>query len=216
MSTFAIGSLFDTAPDLDTGIDLAPVLEASLERVTKIRFMPAAPPPKKTLRDQLSDVDAIANTIEALDAEDLTDEARSELAAMLMDAIAGTKRKIDNATSALAMFEHWETAATAEATRLQLRAKRFFRRRERLEGYLVATLEASNLTKIEGETSAIALRLNPAKVVIDDATKISHEFLRYPEPPPPEPDKTAIKAALKAKRTVPGAHLERGKKLVRS
>jgi hypothetical protein len=212
-----LGPLFDTAPDLDTGVDLAPLLEASIERVSNVRFMPAAAPdPRKTLREHLSDVDAIADTIEAFDAENLTDEARNELAAMLLDAITGTKRKIDNSTQVLAMYEHLETAALAEGARLQLRAKRFARQRERLENYLIATIEQSGLKKLDGETSAIALRICPERVVIDDENAIPPAFLRIPAPPAAVPDKTAIKQAIAAGAVVDGAHVERGMRLVRS
>lgn len=210
-----VGSLFDRTPDLD--VDYTPLLQASIERATNVRFMPpAAETPKKTLREHLSDVDAIADTIEALDAEDLSDEDREQLSRMLIEAITGTKRKVDNSTQVLAMYEHLETAALAEGVRLQLRAKRFARQRERLETYLIATLEASGLKKLDGETSAIALRTCPERVVIDDESAIPPAFLRLPAPPAATPDKTAIKQAIAGGFTVAGAHVERGRKLVRS
>jgi hypothetical protein len=202
--TPSMGTLFDRAPDFYDAVEAAPP--------TNIVEMPV----RKTLREHLSDVDAIADTIEALDAEDLTDEARDELSRMLIAAIAGTKKKIDNATSCLAMWDGLEAAANAEITRLNKRASTFARQRDRLESYLIAVLEASKLTKLEGNTSAIALRLNPPAVIVEDAAKVPHEFLRYPDPPPPSPDKPAIKKALASGRVVIGCRLERGKKLVRS
>lgn len=209
---------------LENSPDLTTLLERSVEQVSNVRFMPGVvkeslttpDPPRKTLREHISDVDTIVDTIEGLEAEDLTEEARNELTAALLDAIAGTKHKIDNATRALATWEHLETAALAEVARLQLRAKRFAARRERLEGYLVATLETSGLKKIEGETSAIAIRLCPEKVVIDDEVALPAAYWREPPMPAPVPDKTAIKLAIAAGREVAGAHVERGRKLVRS
>jgi hypothetical protein len=49
--------------------------------------------------------------------------------------------------------------------------------------------------------------------VIDEPALIPVEFLRTPPPPAPEPDKTAIAAAIKAGREVPGAHVEQRKSL---
>jgi hypothetical protein len=46
-----------------------------------------------------------------------------------------------------------------------------------------------------------------------DAAQVPAEFMKQPEPPPAAPDKTAIKAALKAGTDVPGARLVRGQRL---
>lgn len=205
--TTTLGSLFDGAPDL---LDFTPET-APATAPSNLTVMP-----KRTLREHLNDVDAIAETIEALDADDLDDVSRDALSEMLIKAIAGTREKIDSSTRVLAMFEHLEAAAAAEAARLAKRASGFARRRDRLETYLLAVLEASKLTKIEGNTSAITVRLNPASVVIDEGIQLAPEFLRTPPPPAAVPDKTAIKAALTRKEYVPGCRLERAKRLVRS
>ncbi len=50
-------------------------------------------------------------------------------------------------------------------------------------------------------------------VKIDDQSKIPFEYIRTPEPPAPQPDKTAIKEALKAGQLVPWATIEVRKNL---
>ena len=114
------------------------------------------------------------------------------------------------------MFEGLEASAEKEIERLAKRVERYQKQRERLETYVLAVLTASKLDRIEGDTSTLAKRLNPPKVVIEDGATFGHEFTRYPPAPPPEPDKAAIAKALKAKRKVAGAHLEQKLRLVRS
>jgi hypothetical protein len=176
----------------------------------------ADPPVKKSLRAHIEGVDAIAQTVESLDDEQLDDEARDELSAMLIAAIAGTKRKVDDTARVLSMFAHLEAAAKSERDRLDKRAKYFARQSERLETYLLATLEASKLDRLDGETSTLRRQRNPPRVVIAEGASVPHQFLVYPDAPPPHPDKAAIAKALKAKRTVAGCSLVADYRLVRS
>jgi hypothetical protein len=174
------------------------------------------PPAKISLRQHIEGVDAIADAIEQLDAKDLTPEVRDELSAALIGAIAGTKRKVDDTARVLAMFEHLGAAAKAEKDRLAKREAFYARQFERLNDYVLATLEASKLPKIEGETSTLRRQKNPPRLVIAPGTKIADEWLVYPDAPPPQPDKDAIKRAIKAKRVVEGCSLEADYRLVRS
>lgn len=79
--------------------------------------------------------------------------------------------------------------------------------------YLMDNMQACNITKIESPFFIVAIRDNPPAVVIDDPGQIPCNLYNYPEAPPPTPDKKAIAAALKSGEDVPGAHLERGKRL---
>lgn len=180
------------------------------------QLVPAPPPKKPTLRDRMDRVTYIADTIEALDDEALTDELRDQLSAQLIEELAGTREKVDSVAAVLAMLEGLAASAEREIERLAKRANRYTRQAKRLELYVLAVLTASKLDRIEGETSTLAKRLNPPKVVIDDGATFGHEFTFYPPVPPPEPDRKAIKKALLAKRRVAGCRLERGERLVRS
>ncbi len=178
-------------------------------------------PKRMSLWEHVQDVDAIADLVFALDdAGSMTPEAEEQLQHALIRANAGTKAKVDRTASVLASFEAAEAFASAEAERLAKRAATFRRSRERLTDYVLATLDASKLDKLEGDTSTLARRKNPAKVIVDDETAIPIDFLRFPDeppPPPPVPDKAAIAKALKLDpASVPGARLVQTFRLVRS
>jgi hypothetical protein len=178
---------------------------------------PPDPPRRRSLREHVNLVDYIACTIEALDDEELTDEVRDELSQQLLEAMAGTREKVDSTSRVLAMFESLQAGAKAERERLQKREAYFARQIDRLELHVLAILTASRLDKIEGETSTLARRKNPPYVVIVDEDQIPAEFLRTPPPPAAVPDKTAIKKAIAAGVHVSGARLNNDSfRLVRS
>lgn len=86
-------------------------------------------------------------------------------------------------------------------------------RAERLTAYLLSNMQHAGISKIESPHFCLSVRSNPAAVVINEPGLIPAEFMRQPEPPPPSPDKTAIKEAIKAGKEVPGAHLAQGVRL---
>lgn len=98
----------------------------------------------------------------------------------------------------------------AAEEQMAARRKAVQNRADRVREYLKMQMERTQITKIECPYFKIALRQNPAAVVIDDASIIPQEYWRVPPPPPPMPDTKAIAEALKTQMAVPGAHLERG------
>lgn len=172
--------------------------------------------PRRSLRQWLSGTDLILEAIQQLDAEALTEERRMELSEDLVSGIAGTRAKVDSTNAVLSMLEGREAAASAEIERLQARVSRFARQRVRLTDYVLATMDASGLPQLDGETSTLKRQANPPKVEIMDVTAIPAEFLRHKAPPAPEPDKAAIARALKARREVNGARLVASARLVRT
>lgn len=170
---------------------------------------------KRTLGEHLSGVEAIIDTIEGLDDDSLDEASRNELSEMLIAELAGTRKKVDSVSAALATWESLEAAAQREIARLEERRHRFARFRQRLEDYTLALMEASSLPKLEGDFSTLARRLNPPSVRIDDAEAVPGAFLRTPPVPAPVPDKTAIAKALKAGETVEGCRLVSSARLVR-
>lgn len=163
--------------------------------------------PRRSLRDYMQGVDLILEAIEQLDSETITEDRRSELSEDLISALAGTKQKVDDTNAVISMFEALEAAAAKEIERLQARTARFERQRTRLTDYVVATMTASKLKTLDGNTSGLSLRANPAKVEILDMAAIPKEYFRHKPPPPPEADKTSIARDLKKQREVPGARL---------
>lgn len=93
------------------------------------------------------------------------------------------------------------------------RRKALENRADNVRQYLLTNMERCGISKIESPWFKISVKQNPEKVVIYDAGAIPCELYRYPEAPPPEPDKKAIKAAIESGNDVPGVHLERTKRL---
>jgi hypothetical protein len=205
------------------GIEVAPPIdwlpgdpnpEASMPEASGIALVPK----RITLRAHIEGVDAILLTIGDLDEEDLTAEEKDELSAMLISALAGTRKKVDATSGAIARLEHQLAADKAERDRLAKRVQRDERQLERLEDYVLAVLEASNLPCIQGETSTLKRQKNPASVVPDPTFcgPLAPEFIREPKPAPWTEDKNAIKIAIKGGRIVPGFTTASEMRLVRS
>lgn len=92
------------------------------------------------------------------------------------------------------------------------RAKAIEARAERIRDYLASNLESCGVDKLDGPGISIGWRKSSA-VVIDGQDLIPAEFMRVKPAPAPEPDKTAIAAAIKAGQEVPGAHIEQRRTL---
>lgn len=81
---------------------------------------------------------------------------------------------------------------------------------DRLRSYLLYGLKEAGVSKVQFPHFVVSIKQNPESVKIAEGVKLPEEFLRYVDP---EPNKAAIKEALKAGREVPGCLLERGEKL---
>lgn len=110
-----------------------------------------------------------------------------------------------------------EVACAVEIERLTERRDRFRKQRERLLAYVLDTMVASGVRKIQAPTLTLAVVENPPKVVIVDESAIPDEYMRTPEPPPlpkPVPDKKAIADAYKKHgEIIAGTIVERGMRL---
>lgn len=148
----------------------------------------------KTYRDDIEKLgdldlpdDAIADTLEGMEGE-ITVKARS---------IAAFAADLD--TTAAAMKD-------AEA-RMKARRVAVERRAERLRHYLLSGMQYAGIERIDGPEFCLRIKSNPPKVDVFQPELIPAHLLRTPEPPPAEPNKTAIAAELKAGRDVPGCRL---------
>ena len=94
-----------------------------------------------------------------------------------------------------------ETAAAAMD-----RTTKLTRRTERLRGEIMATLEATGLSRVKDARITVAIQNNPPSVSVIAASEIPAAYLRI-IPEKREPDKTAISAALKNGDDVPGCAL---------
>lgn len=86
--------------------------------------------------------------------------------------------------------------------KIRLRKDKLQKRRDWLKGYIDRNLSAAGIEKIEGDCLTVKY-IKSEKVEIDNEAEIPEEYWRVKK----EPDKTAIKQALKAGKSL-GAHLE--------
>lgn len=95
----------------------------------------------------------------------------------------------------------------AEIKRLTKLKKHYEQRADALEESTLALLQSADIHVVEGDLMMVKIRSNPPSVEVFDPAQVPTEYLRTPEPPPPAPDKTAIKDALKRGIDIPGARL---------
>jgi hypothetical protein len=108
--------------------------------------------------------------------------------------------------------------ATAEAIkeaegRMAARRKTLESRAAYLLERLKTGMEIAGVSKIDSPYFNIAIKSNPPSVDIFEPALIPAELYKQPPAPAPYPDKTAIKAAIKAGQEVPGAMLVQGTRL---
>jgi hypothetical protein len=145
---------------------------------------------------QLADLDLDAQTV-----SDTLESLGGELEVKAQN-VAMMARSLD---ATAASVKQWAKDASDRAKAIEARA-------DGLRAYLARCLEAASIERVEGPGVVLSWRKSSA-VVIDEPDLIPAEFMRTPEPPPPTPDKTAIAAAVKAGREVPGAHVEHRRNL---
>ena len=114
-------------------------------------------------------------------------------------------RKVDSFGQFLGHLESQAALAEKEITRLKTRADVFTRLQERLEKYAIYVMQRADTRVLEGETSKLILRTNTPGVAVDDEQLVPPEFKTIKQEI--QIDKRAIKKALDAGESVPGARL---------
>lgn len=104
-----------------------------------------------------------------------------------------------------AAIEQWAALAIDKAKTVRARA-------DRIKHYVAFNLEACGMERVDGPGISLSFR-NSSAVVIDGVDLIPWQYMRRKPQPDPEPDKTAIAAAIKAGADVPGAHIEHRRSL---
>lgn len=108
--------------------------------------------------------------------------------------------------------ESHNAAIDAEIERLKDLKKQRQAVADGLRKYLKENMERAGIEKIECPLFKLTIKKNPVAVEIVDRLSLPPEFLRVPDPPEPQPDKTKIKAALLTGE-VPGARLTQSTRL---
>jgi hypothetical protein len=139
-------------------------------------------------------------------AETLADDDQAK-----MDTIEGETNlleALDHAILRIREMTAHRAAINGMIETLKARKERFDASEEYLRGVIHRMMDEIGQTKIERPIATLSLRVSPTKVEIIDAAQVPELYLHPPKPR--EPDKNAIKAALKDGLVVPGAILSSG------
>lgn len=103
------------------------------------------------------------------------------------------------------------TAIKEAVAQMMDRCKAIESRAANMRRYLLDNMLYANVSKIEPPYIRLGIRTNPPSVVILDGAIVPEEFMR--PPPPREPDKSAIKAAIESGRILSFAKLVQVKRV---
>lgn len=115
-------------------------------------------------------------------------------------------RLVDRLQHATAMRE----AVSARIATLTERRDRFGRQQEALRTVIQRVMSIADLRKAELAEATLSVRPGTPKVVVTDESELPEWFVRVKR----EPDKTAIKQALKDGQFVPGATLSNAEEVL--
>lgn len=118
------------------------------------------------------------------------------------DALDVIDRVLSDRAEALALAD----AAQAQAKQLEARAKRLTARAAAMDRALLSILDAAGERRVERPAATVSRRAGRMSVAITELHDIPTQLTRVRV----EPDKTAIRKALEAGETIPGAELVRG------
>lgn len=159
-----------------------------------------------TLHELAQEFRAAAETLQA---DDLPDE-------VIQDTLESISMPLEEKAKSVAAFaRNLESTASAikEAeAEMSRRRKALENRAEWLRGYLLSNMQACGISKIECPYFRISVRANPESVCIEDEAQIPADYMRE-IPARLEPDKAAMKQAMKDGFSVPGAKLVRTQRL---
>ena len=170
------------------------------------------------------DLAALLDT-EALVPEEQLAEFQAELLAKTQQGI----QKRGNCIRAIRHIENQIELARAEENRLAEWRRSLAGGLDRFREYVIKCIEVSGAKRVEADCGALSIQANPESIEVTDVDALPDKFktvtLRMPADLYRQlieegldgcdatfnPDKTAIKAALKAGRAVPGADIRYGK-----
>lgn len=142
------------------------------------------------------------------------DDLPAEVIRDTIESLVGTfEEKAVNVVKFSRNLEATADAIEDAAKQMVSRAATIRRKADGIRNYLQFHMTATNITRIECPLFTITLRNNPESVKIADGVELPPEYMVQPEAPPARPDKTKLKADLKAGKTIDGAWLEQGQRL---
>lgn len=127
-----------------------------------------------------------------------------------LEGLTGTiDDKIENIGKVISEYNAAIAGCDTEIKRLQARKKTLENKVTWSKDYIKTNMKKINRLNIVGKLFSFSVRATQEKTIIDDETQIPNEFLKIKT----EPDKTAIKEAIKNGQTFEWAHLEKGEAL---
>jgi len=149
------------------------------------------------------------------DMEKLADlELSPEAIADTIEGMSGAlQQKAQNIGSLVKHLEVTADAMKDAEAQLYKRRKAVEARIEHIKSYVLNVMQHNNIQKIETPYFNLSISKNPPAVDIFDSNQVPAHFMKQPEPPPPSPDKVAIKESLKLGEDVPGCRLSQSVRL---
>lgn len=126
----------------------------------------------------------------------------------LMEVMDDIKSKGENGINYLHMLDGNIELAKKRKKEIDNYVKRVENRKKRILTAYLAAMNAMKMTSIMTGVGELKVKKNPPAVIIDDGAQIPAQYTT--QKLTITPDKTKIKAAIKAGEEVPGAHLEQG------
>lgn len=140
--------------------------------------------------------------------EELTDEQHAAMAAYLDELGSQESAKVDS----FAQFVRLETARAEamkeESKRLAARAKTVSNRLDYLRGRYAGIMLEHGLKKVQGNVYSITLGKSERVEAPANVADLPPEFVKVKVEETREPDKTAIKSAIKEGRDIPGCSIK--------
>lgn len=121
--------------------------------------------------------------------------------------------KAQNVAYAIKTLDANAAAIKAAEQDMAARRKAMESRAAHIKEYLKTCMEIAGVDKVNCPHFALTIKKNPPAVDIFEPGLIPAEFMKQPEPPPPAPDKAAIKVAIQDGKEVPGAMIVQGTRL---
>lgn len=137
-------------------------------------------------------------------------ECDDDISSALADIVAGQiEHKAENVCKLLTVLETTAEQFKSEEKRISTARKALENKAERVKEYIKESMLNADIEKLSAGTFNLSVSLSPGSVAIDDIASVPARFLTV-IPEQYQPDKAAIKAAIKAGEDVPGAHIEAG------
>ncbi|MBN2644625.1 MAG: siphovirus Gp157 family protein [Desulfuromonadaceae bacterium] len=140
--------------------------------------------------------------------DELTEQ---ELTEQLNNLVGDFTTKAENIARLVRNLESDATAYDTEAKRLADHKKSAQNRAQWLKRYLTDNMNCLELKRLDAGLFKLAIQKNPPRVVIDAEAELPPQYLE--QITEIRIDKNAIKDAITAGATVPGAHIEQGESL---